>query len=339
MTMIEHEIEEQEVSWSTIQKLSKDLRDAVGKMPDSAARVLVDFYDQIQEDRVRCAAIVRQADEAREPNELTSWLRDQFSTIEQQIKLALGHYALARRPGRWMMSQYGIGPVISAGLLAHINIDRAPTAGHIWRLAGLDPNVRWIGNEGAEDVIQQLGLKPKSKVTAEDIAKAAQMVNRKAENITSLILQEEGSEMTGKNLKAALARRPWNAKLKRLCWIIGCSFMKFSGRDECFYGKVYAQRKVQEIERNESRAFRGQAEESLRTKKITDKTLRERYEDGRLPDGRILLRAQRYAVKLFLSHLQHVMWESKHGTPPPKPYIIEHGGHVHYQPPVGWPCD
>jgi len=31
----------------------------------------------------------------------------------------------------------GIGPVLSAGLLAHIDIEKAPTVGHIWSFAGL----------------------------------------------------------------------------------------------------------------------------------------------------------------------------------------------------------
>ena len=42
-----------------------------------------------------------------------------------------------------MKSQYGIGPVIAAGLLAHIDISRAPTVGHIWAFAGLDPTRKW----------------------------------------------------------------------------------------------------------------------------------------------------------------------------------------------------
>jgi hypothetical protein len=38
---------------------------------------------------------------------------------------------------------YGIGPVIAAGLMAHIDITKCPTVGHIWRFAGLDPTLKW----------------------------------------------------------------------------------------------------------------------------------------------------------------------------------------------------
>ena len=33
--------------------------------------------------------------------------------------------------------------MLSAGLLAHIDITRAPTVGHIWSFAGLDPTKTW----------------------------------------------------------------------------------------------------------------------------------------------------------------------------------------------------
>ena len=50
----------------------------------------------------------------------------------------------------------GIGPVIAAGLLANIDIKQAPTVGHIWRFAGLDPTNKWIGKKGAETLIDEI---------------------------------------------------------------------------------------------------------------------------------------------------------------------------------------
>ena len=44
---------------------------------------------------------------------------------------------------RWARSIYGIWPVLAAGLLAHIDIEQAPTVGHIWSFAGLDPTKKW----------------------------------------------------------------------------------------------------------------------------------------------------------------------------------------------------
>ena len=43
-----------------------------------------------------------------------------------------------------MRSIVGIGPVITAGFLAHIDIAKAPTVGHVpGGSADLDPTVKW----------------------------------------------------------------------------------------------------------------------------------------------------------------------------------------------------
>jgi hypothetical protein len=208
---------------------------------------------------------------------LSQLLAQRMAETERMIAAGLKRYADAHVPGVWAQSICGIGPVLSAGLLAHIDIEKAPTVGHIWRFAGLDPTVRW----------------------------------------------EKGE------------KRPWNARLKVLCWKIGDSFVKQSGRDRDIYGKVYRARKALETERNESGLFADQAAATLAAKQFRDET-RKRYESGRLPDGRIDLRARRYAVKLFLSHYHHVAYECRYGEPPPKPYVLEHGGHAHFLRPPHW---
>ena len=104
-----------------------------------------------------------------EPHEVLSWLSDQNAAMEGQIKRALEKYVGVHVMGDWMTSIFGIGPVISAGLLAHIDMQwqecpvchkketaakpckcGAPfvrktlaTAGQLWRFAGLDPTSTW----------------------------------------------------------------------------------------------------------------------------------------------------------------------------------------------------
>lgn len=131
-------------------------------------------------------------------------------------------------------------------------------------------------------------------------------------------------------------KRPWNAKLKRLCWLTGESFTKTSGYPDAFYGKLYIERKAQEIAKNEAGDFAAQAAESLSRKNYgADTKARAAYEEGKLPAARIHLRAQRYAVKIFLSHLHHVWHVHETGNPPPRPFVIEHLGHAHYIAPPG----
>jgi LAGLIDADG-like domain/Transposase IS116/IS110/IS902 family len=121
------------------------------------------------------------------------------------------------------------------------------------------------------------------------------------------------------------------------CWKLGDSFVKQKGRESDVYGKVYAERKAWELERNERGLYAAQAAASLAEKRITDKDLKATYEAGKLPLGRIELRARRYAVKLFLSHFHWVSYQAHFGTPPPKPFVIERLGHAHFIAPPNWP--
>lgn len=133
-------------------------------------------------------------------------------------------------------------------------------------------------------------------------------------------------------------KRPWNANLKGLRWKISDSFVKFHNHENCFYGHVYAARKVQEVERNKAGRFRDQAATTLQTRQIRDKATRETYEAGRLPAGRLEARARRVAVKLFLSHYWQVAWWEHYHTLPKPPYIqvAQPGLHAHYIAPPGY---
>jgi hypothetical protein len=139
-----------------IQRLTRDLASAARTMSDAEARFLVDSYYQMQDGRIRADGQVRSITKAPvetmvdgeiatvvEPHEVLTWLSDQSAVMEGQIKRALERYVDAHPVGSWLTSVYGIGPVISAGLLAHIDISKAPTVGHIWRFAGLDPTTKW----------------------------------------------------------------------------------------------------------------------------------------------------------------------------------------------------
>jgi hypothetical protein len=260
--------------------ISRDLKEACKTLGDREAAFLVKVYYQMQKDRIRDHAQLRACIQENAPHAMVEWLAERHERIEEQIRKTLGIYVQYHPVGAWLMSVKGIGPVISAGLLAHIDIEKAPTVGHIWRFAGLDPTVRW----------------------------------------------ERGQ------------RRPWNAALKLIAWKIGQSFTKISGRPDAFYGAIYKMRKEFEIARNEAGAYAEQAAEALKAKRFgADTEARKQYEAGRLPRARLELRAQRYATKLFLAHLHHVMFELRFGEPPPKPYVIAIKGHAHYIGPPNWP--
>lgn len=264
----------------SVSRLTRDLKTAAVTLSSDEARFLVDYYYTMQNDRIRAGHQSRTLLEAGEPHEVLAWLGSNTGVLEQQVKRALDAYTDGLVVGRWAKSITGIGPIIAAGLSAHIDITKAPTVGHIWRFAGLDPTVTW----------------------------------------------------------AKKTKRPWNASLKTLCWKIGESFVKVSGNDSDIYGKLYLQRKAQEIERNDAGTFAEQAAAKLVAFKIgKDTQARGHYEAGRLPPGHLHARAKRWAVKLFLAHWHHVAFEAQFGTPPPKPYILTQPGHAHYLAPPNWP--
>ncbi len=314
-------------------KLDMDLRDASRMLSQREVRYLVDLYYQCQEYRIATGNQNRALKALQEPNQLILWALENFKTLEKNIARVMDKYTLTTLTGRWMRSITGIGPVISAGLLGHIEIEKAPTAGQVWRYAGLDPSVEWIGTEKATDLVNKTVGSGRVAVTTEHVAQCAQAVNRNFKNILRQVQDEDG-KLTKKALVGTLAKRPWNAKLKTLCWKMGECFVKVKNNPKDFYGKVYDERKAYEAAKNEAGDYRDQAHRKLERFNITAQPTRGIYESGMLPPGQLHERAKRYAVKLFLSHMHHVLHVEKIGflPPPPRPYIIEHGGHTHIIP-------
>jgi hypothetical protein len=128
-----------------IMKLNRDIVTASVTLSETEARFLVDAYYSMQKNRLRHEGQIRSM--ADEPHEILSFFASQAETLENQIKRALDRYSAAHPVGEWLRGVRGIGPVIAAGLLAHIDIRKAHTVGHIWRFAGLDPSVTWRSAE------------------------------------------------------------------------------------------------------------------------------------------------------------------------------------------------
>jgi hypothetical protein len=164
---------------TSVERLKRDIRNAAATLSDTEARFLVDSYYQMQDDRIRAAGQVRSMDS--EPHAVLSCLTEQSSLLENQVKGALDVYSSNHPIGKRIRTVDGVGPVISAGFLAHIDITKANTAGSIWRYAGLDPTSEW----------------------------------------------KKGT------------KRPFNASLKTLCWKLGESFVKVSGKETAVYGHLY----------------------------------------------------------------------------------------------------
>lgn len=300
----------------SIKRLTKDLRDASKILSTTEARFLVDAYYAMQRDRIRATHQDRTLSESVEPHDVMAWLMGERESLENQVRRALDAYSGAQPAGQWARSIVGIGPVIAAGLLANIYMGE------------------WCQH------CRGRNAKECTKFQEDKKRKLEEHVFTPVISCPTVghIWRFAGLDPTSKWDKGT--KRPWNASLKRLCFLIGESFVKVSGHKADIYGQVYKARKEFEQANNELGVYAEQAAQALKDKNFgKDTEARKHYEAGQLPPARIHLRAKRYAVKLFLSHLHHVMYELEFKSPPPKPYIISHGGHAHFISPPNWPVE
>lgn len=362
--MVNAVLEKEEVE--VVQRLSRDLREAAEKMGPAEIRFLVDAYYVEQEVRKATNNQVRATVEAGEPASILRYLAKQSEVLENQVRAALDRWSRNQKVGQWMRSHTGVGPVITAGLMAHINIKRARTAGHIYNFAGLNPDAKWWSRKDADAMVKEIiSMIGSGKViTPERIAEAARRTGRRVESVEKASRNKDG-KITATSFAAGIAKRPWNAGLKTLTWKLGDSFVKFHTLCVCgnwekdhedgpctpkkkdgtpiacdckafdrksFYGGLYWQRKQQEVANNEAGKFAGLAARTLKEKKIKEKDTLACYEVGKLPPGRIDLRARRWAVKIFLSNMHAVMYFDEYGTLPPVPFSFTKAGgsHAHY---------
>lgn len=131
-----------------VSRLNKDLVKAVKTLTKDEVRYIVDYYYMIQENRKRSGNQIAAFRKTAEPHAMFEYLNDQSVVLENQIKRAMDHWTETYPIAKILKDKvFGIGPVITAGLVAHIDIHKAKTAGAIWRYAGLDPTSKWNKGE------------------------------------------------------------------------------------------------------------------------------------------------------------------------------------------------
>ena len=130
---------------------------------------------------------------------------------------------------------------------------------------------------------------------------------------------------------AMLAKPPYNADLKLICWKIGDSLLKRSNHPRSLYGRLYRERKQYELEKNRNYEYAGQVADALISKNWSDNTVTwDTYKDGRLTDAHIDARAKRYAVRIFLTHVFEIMYMNEYKIAPPKIYAMAYLDHSEY---------
>jgi hypothetical protein len=314
-------------------KLNKDLREAVKLFDIRQARYLIYSYFGFQRLRVRSSNQVAALTKTDEPNAVISWLETNGRYLENQIKSALELYGQQHRLCRWATSIHGIGPILSVGLFANIDLVKAHTASHIWRFCGLDPSEVWLGKEKAEILVNALA---KEKEGMDLIAAVAEKIHRKTDFVLRDCLWQakfqKRKEWNIEDLRKVASLCPHNQTMKVICWKIGESFNR-TRRDppdpKAFYGNMLAVWHADMNLANERGEYKERADKALADKKYTKVDCIKTLKAGKMPDGWILATAKRKAVKTFLFHYYQRGRELA-GLPWVKPYSIAHKNHADF---------
>lgn len=347
--------------------LRKDLKQVAGGLTIAEVRFIVDNYYTWQANRIASHNQATALSKTGEPHMALEYIEKAFKKFEDDMQAMLDAFTRSTEMGQWSRSILGVGPVLAAGLQAHLDITKAPTVGHFWRFAGVDPTIKWLGTKGAADLVDR-GVREVGQegVSADLLAWLAAETHRRHEVVERFAVDPETGKYSLTKLKKGLARRPWNAALKVMVWKLGESFNKVQNYERDYYGKKIAQRKRWEWEKNLRGDYADQAVQKLVDYRIGTDTDAYFYYGARLtaemaadiaklpptqrqarmraiagapgsgvpmlPPGHIFARSKRWGAKLYLAHWHGKAYRLHFKTEPPKPYAIEFMGHVHYMP-------
>lgn len=215
-----------------VERLNKDLKGSVKTLNRDEVRTLVDYYYIIQGNRTAANNQIKQLEKNGEPHALLLYTAKQAEVLENQIKNAMDLWTEEHGVAKVIKDEIvGVGPVISAALVAYFDIHRAKTAGAFWRYAGLDPSSKWISREKVSEWVKE-----NRNVPVDDLVfRAAAFFGRSPDTLRRLAttdIKGRPVNLTYDSLARAISKRPYNASLKVLCWKIGDCFMKFSNKAE-----------------------------------------------------------------------------------------------------------
>jgi hypothetical protein len=284
-------------------RLSRDLKEAAATLSPDEARYLVDAYYGIQEYRKAAGNQIKALEKSGEPHSVIRWLFDQMETLEAQIVRALKRWTEGYPEAEWAQSIVGIGPVIAAGLLAHIDITDRPYAGQIWKFAGLDPTQEWKKGE-------KRPWNARLKVLAWKIGESFVKVSGNPEDFYGQLYLRRKEHEWRRNLAGEYSEQSKVILEKR-------TFKKKYTKN--WYEGKYDPKTVKRYLDS--------------GKNLMELTEAKKGGVPMLPPAQIHARSKRFAVKMFLSHYHAVAYYYRYGKMPPDPFVIKFLGHTDFVPP------
>lgn len=317
-------------------KIPKELKENVMYISKEEGRTLYDAYYQIQKYRIalqnQCRSVSQRSDNsAAVESGITSYILQQVYKIETNIKKLVELWVKSHYIGRWMLSITGVGPMMASAFLCYLDFDKANSMGNFWAYCGLDGKKRINPSEAEKiikDVFEEYNYK-KGDITEEMIVSISKLCKWDSKFIYRNSLDPETRKITKKSLYNCLVKPPYNLVLRKVCFLLGEQFVRSSKKEKSVYGRMYAERKLYEIEQNMNKVYAAQAEVvKAKCGKTTDA-----YKAaclGMLSKGHIHERCMKFAAKVFISHLYEAMWydhNRDNSLPYPNSYFIEYLNH------------
>ena len=189
--------EEADEPWhlEVINRFRKDALEKIGfdpaNMSTGETRFVVSSYYGIQKARLQVNNRYIALKKSGESMTMLSFILAGLTASEHNIQKILAAFSANNGVGKWAESIPGVAGIISAGLISEIDITRAPTVGHIWRFAGMDPTSEWLGREKATEVVNSVVKRraANTEVTDEQLAQIATATNRRADNLKRQVLE------------------------------------------------------------------------------------------------------------------------------------------------------
>jgi len=206
--------------------------------------------------------------------------------VKKRLEMQIKQYDIFKL---YLTKIQGIGPIISAGLLAYIgDVNRFDNISKLWQMAGFGMNTycKKCKKPTSEIVVFQKADGKKTKTKRMKAMLICPECNKKT---IPMIQKRQIGYMSN-----------WNDKFKVLCWKVGQSFIKQKA-SKSGYRKLYDEIKAKERLKNPKR------------KKVKGKVM--------FNDGHIHNRALRKVIKIFLANLW-ITWRQMEGLDVTAPYII-----------------
>ena len=327
------------------EKMSNNLKSeirSIGIPTRSEIKMVVNLFYQMQDIRKALREEIRSIEGSDKTTKkantiILDYCLKNVTIIEAACKEVLQIVAESSEEGRWLLQIVGIGPILTAGLVANFDVTDKQYASQFISYAGLNDNNRpFIGKVGAEAIMKEV-CNHRGAPTDDEVALFSAKTQWSMSYLRENGWDEKKQKWDKTKLVKAAAKIPYNKGLKTLVWKVGQSFMWCQNKPHSLYGSLYAERKAIEVGKNEAGLFAEQAANILATKNISKDTIAYKYyTQGKLPPAHIAARTARWVEKIFISHLFEEMYRVKYNKVPPRYYTLEHleGHHKEIMPEV-----